>query len=224
MASDDVRPPGLVMIRPTPEEIITFAGVGVAGYAGDGGPNAAYLSHPADVAVDPGGNVYIAGTENAVIRQVTTDNNIHTFAGDNTLGLSGDGGISTNAQLTQPQGVVLDSLVTLTLPNTETAEFARSPSSNRSSPREPFPPLPETDHSVSGDGSTATSAMMAGPWGLTVDGAWEIRYMADFENYRVRKISGSTITTIAGDGLYSYAGDGGPAAKAEMNSPERRGG
>ena len=67
------------------------------------------LTYPTDVAVDASGNVYIADYGNFVIRQVTTDGIIHTFAGNNTPGFSGDGGAPTSAALYQPFGVAMDS-------------------------------------------------------------------------------------------------------------------
>ncbi|MDR3724878.1 MAG: Ig-like domain repeat protein [Terracidiphilus sp.] len=53
--------------------INTFAGTGVTGYSGDGGPaTAAMLWAPSGVAVDAAGNVFIADTQNSAIRKVST--------------------------------------------------------------------------------------------------------------------------------------------------------
>jgi sugar lactone lactonase YvrE len=89
--------------------IHTLAGNGTQGYGGDGGPAAsAQLNSPTGVAVDTGGNLYIADSGNARIRKVTTDGVIRTVAGNGTSGLSGDGGTATVAQLNQPTGVAVD--------------------------------------------------------------------------------------------------------------------
>ncbi len=67
--------------------ITTFAGVCQRrGFSGDGGPAiTALLDSPYGVAVDATGNVYIADTNNARIRKVTTDGLITTIAGDGGL-------------------------------------------------------------------------------------------------------------------------------------------
>ncbi len=54
----------------------------------------------------------------------------------------------------------------------------------------------------SGDGGPATSASLGFPCGVAVDSAGNL-YIADFENSRIRKVSGGTITTIAGNGTQS---------------------
>lgn len=69
--------------------ITTFAGTGVTGYSGDGGPaSAAELSGPHGLSVDPAGNIYIADTSNSVIRMVDTSGRITTIAGDNAQSYS----------------------------------------------------------------------------------------------------------------------------------------
>src|SRR5262249_35624860 len=70
-----------------------------------------------------------------------------------------------------------------------------------------------------GDGGDATKAEFASPWGVSVDSSGNL-YVADLWNYRLRKISTSgSVSTAAGDGLFSYSGDGGQGAKAELNGP-----
>ena len=69
-----------------------------------------------------------------------------------------------------------------------------------------------------GDGIKATSAQLNGPRDVFVDGDGNV-YIADTENCRVRKVSGGTISTVAGDGTCGYGGDGGPATAAQLNRP-----
>src|SRR5271157_5977707 len=62
----------------------------------------------------------------------------------------------------------------------------------------------------SGDSGAATSAQLDAPLGLAMDSSGNL-YIADSVNQRIRKISGGTITTVAGNGTAGYAGDKGPA-------------
>ena len=90
--------------------ITTFAGDGRGTFGGDGGPAArASLNHPADVAVDAAGNVYIADQFNHRIRRVSPDGIITTVAGTGAAGFSGDDGPATQAALNRPSGVTVDS-------------------------------------------------------------------------------------------------------------------
>jgi sugar lactone lactonase YvrE len=72
----------------------------------------------------------------------------------------------------------------------------------------------------SGDGGLATAATLNSPEGLAIDPAGNL-FIADTGNHRIRKISVSSgiITTIAGDGVSRFAGDGGPAIAASLSVP-----
>lgn len=93
--------------------ITRVAGIsgGLPGYSGDGGPaTEAELNDPRGVAVDSGGNLYIADSGNNRIRRVDAGTGIITsVAGDGTAGYTGDGGAATGARLNYPAGVAFDS-------------------------------------------------------------------------------------------------------------------
>jgi hypothetical protein len=87
--------------------IRTFAGIGRAGFAGDGGlATRARLNAPTGVASSPSGTVFISDTLNNRLRQVDGRGVISTFAGNGQLGFSGDGGPATLARLAHPIGTV----------------------------------------------------------------------------------------------------------------------
>jgi uncharacterized protein (TIGR03437 family) len=89
--------------------IVTIAGIGAAGFGGDGGlATAAALNSPRGVAADSDGNVYIADTGNNRIRQITPDGIIRTIAGQDGAAFAGDGGPAVSAWLNAPAGLVLD--------------------------------------------------------------------------------------------------------------------
>jgi uncharacterized protein (TIGR03437 family) len=195
--------------------ITTVAGSSAVGYFGDGGPaTSAYLVGPLDVAVDGSGDLFIADTGNAVIRKVTPDGNINTVAGSNIVGFSGDGGKATSAELNQPRGVAVDSSGNIYI-----AEYGDSRIRNVSNGT--ISTIAGTGViGFSGDGSQSAKAQLASPWSVCVDSGGNV-YVADQSNFRIRKItSDGTISTVAGDGLLSYSGDGGQAAKAQLDGPQ----
>ena len=90
--------------------ITTVAGVGTAGFSGDGGlATAAEINAPADVAVGSDGTLYIADTQNSCVRAVAPDGVIRTVAGRCGMrGFSGDTGMPTDALLNRPYGIGVD--------------------------------------------------------------------------------------------------------------------
>ena len=74
-------------------------------------------------------------------------------------------------------------------------------------------------YGYSGDGVPATSTRLTSPIGVAADAAGNI-YFADRNAFRIRKVSpAGIITTIAGNGLTGFSGDGGPATAATINLP-----
>jgi hypothetical protein len=95
--------------------IRTVAGNGTLGFSGDGG-NAvqASLARPTGVDVDAAGNVYVADSENNVIRQVS-NGVINTVAGNGNEGYGGDNGAALGATLDKPRSASFDAFGNLAI-------------------------------------------------------------------------------------------------------------
>jgi sugar lactone lactonase YvrE len=93
--------------------VSVFAGNGTTGFSGDGGPATnAQMNQPSGMCIDAANNLYIADSDNAVIRKVTSAGIISTFAGvpsPTNMIFGGDGGVATAANLHFPDGCSLDS-------------------------------------------------------------------------------------------------------------------
>ena len=161
--------------------ITTIVGNLVAGNSGDGGSGAkAQLNAPFGVAIDASGNLFIADSNNARIRKVSTAGIITTVAGNGTSGYGGDGGPATNAQLARPCGVALDSVGNLFIADTDNNRI-RNVSANGI-----ISTIAGTGVSgYSGDGGAATSAALNGPISLSVDSAGNV-LVADTQNNTIR--------------------------------------
>ena len=192
-----------------------FAGVGFAGFFGDTlQANLAGLHSPQDVAIGPSGTIYIADTGNAVIRKVATDGTITTVAGANAVGLAGDGGAAVKAAMNSPYSVALDSSGNIFIADYGNNRIRRvdNTSGNIST-------IAGTNNiGFAGDGSAAANAILHLPTGVALDSSGNV-YFADSLNNRIRKIAGTTISTVAGNGGVSSSGDGFPASSAQLNTP-----
>ena len=192
--------------------ITTVAGTGTLGSTGDGGPaTSAEISFPDGLALDSAGNLYISDTNFNRIREVS-GGKITTIAGNGTLGFSGDGGAPASAMFNQPYGVAVDSGGNVYIADQFNGRV-----------REVSGGAIQTiagsgNYGFSGDGGPATSASLDSPAAVAVDQAGNI-YIADQLTNRVRKVSGGTITTIAGNGNIGFSGDGGLAINASLNGP-----
>jgi len=213
--------------------ITTVAGTGQTGRGGDNGPAAsAILNSPNSVAVDSGGNLYIADTGNTVVRRVDAATGIITlFAGDYTCcysgtGTGGDGGPATAATLAYDPGVAVDGLG-----NVYIYHFVNPPPGQP--PSSPAIRRVTTDGKIntwaggrvvipgySGDGGPPLQAVFSSNLKIAAGSDGSL-YIADQGNNRVRKVdpSGATINTVVGNGQSNDTGDGGPAKSAAVGNP-----
>jgi serine/threonine protein kinase, bacterial len=90
--------------------ITTIAGNGDHKNSGDGGPAVkAAIRNIDSIAINPNGELYIAGMNSHLVRKVTKDGNIETVAGNGYQGFFGDGGPATKAMLKSPTAIAFDS-------------------------------------------------------------------------------------------------------------------
>ena len=192
--------------------IVTVAGTGMGGYAGDRGQaTAAKLYLPQAIIQDTAGNLYIADAQNNCIRKVDAATGIiTTIAGNNTPGFSGDGGPATAAMISDPNDICLDKRGNLYIADLSNQRVRKVDPSGIITT---FAGL----GILIGDGGPATNALLNVPQGITVDDTGNV-YIADVSTNRVRKVDTfGIITTVAGNGSYIYAGDNILATAANIN-------
>ena len=189
------------------------ANTGIGGYSGDGGPaTSAELNTPMGLAMDAGGNLYIADYMNHRIRRVdATTGIITTYAGTGQPGYSGNGGLATAAKLNYPQGVLFDAAGNLLIADTSNRVVRKVDSTTGIITNV----VGNHTNSFNGDGGLATSSGLSSPAQLAFDGAGNL-YIEG--GNRIRKVTAATgiLTTVAGNGIAGLSGDGGPAINAEI--------
>lgn len=214
----------LAAFSPANAQVISdVAGTGIPGYSGDGGAAVnAWISTPTGIAFDSAGNLYFADNGNRVVRQVNTQGIINTYAGNFLLffGNNGDGGPATNAilgfQSSVFYGLAADQSGNLYISDTSSG-IARVRKVNASGIISTF--AGGASPISGGDGGPAINAGLMTAAGLAVDSQGNL-YIADTVGERIRKVNtAGIISTVAGTGVASYSGDGGPAVNATLSVP-----
>jgi trimeric autotransporter adhesin len=145
---------------------------------------------------------------------VSSSGTITTLAGTDVWGFSGDGGPAISAKLYAPAEVAVDGRGNVYIATYQDSRVRRVSADGTIST---FAGTGQPG--FAGDGGPATSAKLYAPKGVAVDGQGNV-YIADTNNFRVRKVSpGGTITTFAGGGKPGFLGDGGPARLATLRNP-----
>jgi DNA-binding beta-propeller fold protein YncE len=193
--------------------IQTIAGNGEPGYGGDGGSaSSASLNEPKHVAVDGAGRLYIADSENHVIRRVDLVTGvIATVAGQpgDSIGEVAPASSTSEPADDDPLGGPTHAdaqRFTQLRDLSGTVRFLTGSS--------------DMGQRFGGDGGPALTAVLNFPGAVAVDAEGNL-YIADTMNHRVRKLTAATrdIQTIAGTGHRRFSGDGGPAVAAALHDP-----
>jgi len=204
--------------------VLVISGAG-AGFGGDGGPAVdALLNQSSQTVLGPDGGLYILDQRNQRVRRIAPDGIMSTVVGTGDAGFAGDGGSPLSAQIQMPSGsnpppggaLAFDSEGRLYI----------SDALNHRIRRVDFQlDLIETIAGnglagFSGDGGPAIEASFNNPRDI-IFGPDNRLYVADEFNHRVRAIdlTTGTITTVAGNGIAAFVGDGGPATVSSLNRP-----
>jgi sugar lactone lactonase YvrE len=179
----------------------TFAG-GVSPGSNNGTGVYASFYQPTGIAVDASGNIYVADSNNNLIREISPAGVVTTLAGSGAQGNSNGNG--TAATFNYPEGVAVDGAG-----NVYVADYGNNLI------REIGPSGAVI--TLAGNGSPGstngldTSATFNQPTGVAVDAAGNV-YVADYGNNLIRKISLGNVTTLAGSGSSGSANGTGAAA------------
>lgn len=211
---------GPYYITSVPDNFIyNVAGSNLEGLTGDGAlATEAAVNLPRGVALDQSGDLFIADSENNVVREVNASTGIiSTIAGTGVAGYSGDNGPATSAQLSAPQALAFDSHGDLYIADFSNALIRKITMSTGT-----ITTYAGSQSATSaGFGGPATSAQLGGLWAIAFDQADNL-YLTD--NNRICEVDAKTqtLTVVAGGAALGYNqwGDGGPATSAALDGPQ----
>jgi RHS repeat-associated protein len=189
--------------------INTVAGNGTYAFSGDGGPaTAASFQNTHDVALGADGSLFIAEPGSGRVRRVGPDGIISTVAGNGLFGFSGDGGLATQTSLSEPRGIAVGSDGSLYIADGLNHRVRRV------APDGIITTVAGNglQGNYNGDGGPATAAEVGGPIDVAIgpDGSLFIAV-----GTLIRRVgTDGIITTMAGNGIPGFTGDGGPATAA----------
>jgi sugar lactone lactonase YvrE len=206
----------------TPAGIIsTIAGGGLKSPKDEVLAASASLERPHSIVVDSAGNLYYVDLNTIWAHKVNPAGVLKSVPGGGLRklkhGLSNFiSGEYSDADLIGkgPHGMAMDSSGNLYIADTNNCQIWKVTPGGKSTTI-----AGNGKEGYNGDGITATSALMGPPFDVAVDSVGNI-YIADTYNARIRKVGlDGLITTLAGNGIRGYGGDGGPAALAQLSWP-----
>lgn len=197
--------------------VSTFAGTGVKGHSGDGGPAVqAQLNNPFGVIRGPDGCIYFCEFDGQVVRKVDAKGIISTVAGSGRKGPGGDGGPALQAEFNQPHEIRFDARGDLFIVDMRNARVRKV--DLRSGV---ITTVAGTGvEGFSGDGGPATQAQLNMPHSIQFDARGDL-YICDIGNHRIRKVAmkSGVITTFAGNGQRGPTPDVAKFAGVPLNGP-----
>ena len=193
--------------------IDSIAGVGI----GDGKiAKASKLNVPTGLAVDSTNNLFIADTSHNLVRKVDSITGvITTVAGTGKNNFNGDGKLAIDTDLSEPIFVAVDGKDNLFIVE-RSSRIRRLDNATKTITTV----VGNGTAGFSGDSGNATLAKLNHPTSIVIDDIGNI-FIADTANHRVRRVDNQigNITTIAGNGMAAFSGDGGAATNASLDSP-----
>ena len=171
------------------------------------------IALPAGMAYDTNGNLFIADSSLHQVVEVSVGGVLSIVAGSGAQGFGGDGAAATSALLNEPEGIAVGADGTLFIADT----------GNRR--------IRAVSHGVittvagsgargnGGDGGPASVVTFDRPTALALTANAGL-LICDTGNDRVRLLVNGTMQAFAGSGTQGFAGDGGPATSAQLDSPE----
>ncbi len=175
----------------TNQIVTTVAGLAGSVGAVDGTTNISRFYAPQGLAVDAGGNLYVADTANGTIRKIGTNGIVSTLAGSAGT-LNSFDGIGTNANFFHPEGIAFDGAGNLYIADTWNHTIRKITAAGS------VTTLAGLAGYVGSSDGTNSKARFNRPAGIAVDGATNV-FVTDSMNHTIRKISpGGAVTTIAG--------------------------
>ena len=149
------------------------------------------------------------------VLSVQPGNTVRTFAGNGTLGYSGNAGAATGATLASPAAVAYDNAGNLYIADAGNNVIRKVNLSGVITTV-----AGSGVQGFAGDGGPASAALLDTPTGIAVDVRNNV-YIADSHNQRVRMVNAQgVINTVAGNGTAAYSGDGAAATSASLFLPE----